>query len=325
VSTLVFPALIGVGFPKRTSMFKSRKQTNLSGKEVALADWQTGRDTWELGWDLLRTGTQAEFQALYAFHRMVKGGFDSWLYTDADDNAVLAQIIATGTGTTQSFPLQRTLSGLGYTSTDPVLAPNAVSAVYLNGIAMPPGGIGPPGLPSLSSIAGGSLAGTAYFVYTTFLTGAGETLPSAQNSIGPIGANQLLVVAAPSSPPPSALSWSVYVSNTAGGGGSFQTLQQAAIPLGSNWTEPTSGLVAGAAPPVVNGTGWSVTNWAAVGAGNAPGILSFNNGGGPGPGVVVTADFTYFWPCRFVADECQFEKFNATMYMVKKLAWMSIK
>jgi len=42
-------------------------------------------------------------------------------------------------------------------------------------------------------------------------------------------------------------------------------------------------------------------------------------------GVVITADLTYSYPCRFVEDQCQFERFTQGVYAVKKLTFMSVK
>lgn len=72
----------------------------------------------------------------------------------------------------------------------------------------------------------------------------------------------------------------------------------------------------------VNGTptgaytvnGWGTTN---------PGTINFSSP--PGNGLSVDATFTYYFPCSFVDDECEFEKFIGKRYRVKKLVFQSIK
>jgi len=150
MSTQQFPALIGLAWPvKRTQMWKTRKQGAISGKETAIADWQTPRWRWEVNFELLRQGAGlTEFATLAGFFGQMLGGFDSFLYTDADDNAVTGQSLGSGIGTLAAFPLLRSFGG----TTQPVLAPNAMSAVYLAGVSIPAAGIAAPGAPSLSQL-----------------------------------------------------------------------------------------------------------------------------------------------------------------------------
>jgi uncharacterized protein (TIGR02217 family) len=61
-------------------------------------------------------------------------------------------------------------------------------------------------------------------------------------------------------------------------------------------------------------TGWETTK---------PGILTFASP--PGAGVAVSADFMWFFPCRFVDDGLDFEKFMAGRFEIKALKMLSIK
>ncbi len=116
--------------------------------------------------------------------------------------------------------------------------------------------ISPPPAPVLSAIAGGAIAATTYFVEMTYVTGSGETVPSTEASLA-VAVNNVLQIAAPVSPPANAIGWNAYVSTTTG----TETLQNATpIALGAPWTEPTTGLVSGAALPTANTTGWEVFN-----------------------------------------------------------------
>lgn len=125
MSTTVLPSLPGLVFPwKRTPTFKTRTQTSVSGKEVRIADWSTPRYQWELSYSALRQGTIngsfTEFATFEGFFETLLGGFDSFLYVDPDDNAVITQAIGTGDGATKNFQMRRTFGGASMS----ILAPN---------------------------------------------------------------------------------------------------------------------------------------------------------------------------------------------------------
>ncbi|OYV52109.1 MAG: hypothetical protein B7X10_00255 [Burkholderiales bacterium 21-58-4] len=107
--------------------------------------------------------------------------------------------------------------------------------------------INAPAAPVLSSVSGGTLAGTTYYARVTYVTPVGETNAGAEASFA-VAANNLLNV---TSPPQvnAAYGWNVYVSTATG----TETKQNATpIALGAAWTEPTSGLISGAALPASN-------------------------------------------------------------------------
>ena len=107
-----------------------------------------------------------------------------------------------------------------------------------------------PAAPTLSSSSGGSLPATTYYARVTYLTTFGETPASAETSEA-VAANNVLVVDSPASATGTS-TYNVYVGTTSG----TETLQNASpISIGTNWTEPTSGLVNGVAYPA---TGYAV-------------------------------------------------------------------
>jgi hypothetical protein len=116
--------------------------------------------------------------------------------------------------------------------------------------------IAAPAAPSLSQVAGGALSATTLFAKTTLVSPSGETTASSETSLA-VSANNLLRIASPASAG-NATSWNAYVASTSGA----EVLQNAApIGLGTNWTEPTSGILTGApASPSANTTGWDVFN-----------------------------------------------------------------
>lgn len=108
-----------------------------------------------------------------------------------------------------------------------------------------------PAAPVVSQSAGGSLAARTYYLKTTYTQdGPAETDASPETSQA-IAANNLATV---QSPPQiaSAQAYNVYAATSTG---AEQLQTSTPIPLGTNWTEPTSGLVAGAAAPSSNTTG----------------------------------------------------------------------
>jgi hypothetical protein len=319
MSTAILPSLAGLAFPiTRTQQFDSTIQQNISGLEVRIANQTYPRWQWDATFNVLRSAAAlAEFQNLVGFIGQRLGSYDSFLYQDPNDNSVIGSALGTGTGLSAWFQLVRSLGGF----VEPILAPNAVSAVYLAGVSIPTAGYPAPGAPTLGSSSAGALGATTYFVKTTWKTNSGETLPGTEANLA-VAANKVLTVTQPSSPPAGAVSWGIYASNTVGGGSGAETLQ-ATVPIATTvWTEPTSGLVSGTSPPATNTTNWAFTPWGTSVA-PGPGYITF--GANVANGIAVTADFTYYWPCRFTEDKAAFELFLSQTYRVKKLSWISVK
>ena len=136
MSNTIFPALAGLGWTvKRTPLWKTRVQESISGKEVRIADWSFPRWQWQLAYEFLRgDASHAEFQSLAGFFNQRQGMFDSFLYQDADDNAVMGQQLGIGDGAATAFQLVRPLGGF----IEPIIAPNVVSSVYLAGVVQAP-------------------------------------------------------------------------------------------------------------------------------------------------------------------------------------------
>lgn len=65
--------------------------------------------------------------------------------------------------------------------------------------------------------------------------------------------------------------------------------------------------------------GVTTTDWHYTG----PGFVTF--GTAPASGVTITADMTYFWPVRFLADQYDFAKFMNRLWEQKKLDFISVK
>src|SRR5579875_1711002 len=76
-----------------------------------------------------------------------------------------------------------------------------------------------------------------------------------------------------------------------------------------------SGVYVGGVP--VPGSGFTVSRWGSA----SPGTITFTTA--PASGAVVSADFSYYFPCRFTADDLTFEKFMAQLYSAKKVGFVS--
>jgi hypothetical protein len=110
-----------------------------------------------------------------------------------------------------------------------------------------PADVSVPVAPVLGQIVSGSLAAQTYYVQTTYITAAGETLPSSVQSLAVL-ANNVLTVASP--PVLAGVSgWNVYVGTTPA---NLQKQNSALLGIGSGYVEPVSGLVAGEVPPAVS-------------------------------------------------------------------------
>lgn len=167
----------------------------------------------------------------------------------------------TWTGTSGTYTSGLSVGTGSTTITLPVTAPQTV---YIRNLA-PAGVSAPVSAPTLGQVAGGTNSQTTYYVKITYINLMGETTPSSESSLLVL-ANQVLTV---TSPPAlgSATSYNVYVSTTT----NTETLQNTSpIAIGTNWTEPTSGLVSGAALPGSNTTAAVVTvTWTKQGGSSA--------------------------------------------------------
>lgn len=71
----------------------------------------------------------------------------------------------------------------------------------------------------------------------------------------------------------------------------------------------------------VSASTYTVSGWGS----STPGLVTFGAGHAPGSGVPVTADFTYYFPVRFLMDAQDFDQFMSGLYEVKSLKFRSIK
>jgi len=111
MSNLIFPALPGVKMGvKRTPIHSTKVQTSGSGRE-ARASWQAApRYKYGLQFEFARsTSAYGEFQRLANFLSRHAGQYDTFLFQDPEDAAVIDHGCGVGNGVATAFQLQRTL------------------------------------------------------------------------------------------------------------------------------------------------------------------------------------------------------------------------
>ena len=186
--------------------------------------------------------------------------------------AASANLAVAQTG--QDFPTTAactlTLPSATHTGWNGTIYGNATGAVTVTT------GLTPTPAPTLSSVAGGLLAATTYYVRTSITSAEGQqTVPGTEGSIA-IAADNVPSVASPTTSLINA-TWSVFASTASG----TETLQASGIPIGTDWTMPVAGLVNGSAMPTTQGglivlpDGSTVTSYAlATAAGCGIGLVA---------------------------------------------------
>jgi len=141
---LVFPTLPGLAWSvTKSPTFQTRIQRAASGRELRALDYPYPLWQFTLVFDLLRDNPAAgydELRTLMGFFMLCQGAYGPFLFRDPSDERVAGQRIGVGNASTTVFQLQRamgtSLPGDGFQ--EPIVAPNVVSAVYLDGITQNP-------------------------------------------------------------------------------------------------------------------------------------------------------------------------------------------
>ena len=146
--TAIFPALPGLGWSvSKAPRFATRIQRAVNGRELRVLDQPNPIWTWTLTYTLLRDqwdtrgsgGPGAgydELRTLAGFFLQQQGAFQPFLFDDPSDDAITGQTIGTGDASASVFQLVRTMGGFA----EPITAPNALAAVYFNGVLQNPSG-----------------------------------------------------------------------------------------------------------------------------------------------------------------------------------------
>jgi len=170
----IFPSLPGLAWSvTKTPTFQTRIQRAVSGRELRALDYPYPLWQFTLVFDLLRDNPTAgydELRTLMGFFMLCQGSFGTFLFRDPSDHRVTSQQIGIGNASTTIFQLQRamgsTLPGGGFL--EPIVAPDVVSGLYLDGITQSPGSysVDPEtGLVTFSTAPGSGLIITADYSY----------------------------------------------------------------------------------------------------------------------------------------------------------------
>lgn len=131
MSNSVFPSFPGLTWnvvrrPKWSTVTKK----SVSGREFRAAQYSYPIWEYKLSFEVLRARSALpEMQQLAAFFNARQGSYDTWLYTDPDDNTVTTQLFGTGDGVTTQFQLVRAFGGY----TEPVFDVNGSPSIYKAG------------------------------------------------------------------------------------------------------------------------------------------------------------------------------------------------
>jgi uncharacterized protein (TIGR02217 family) len=141
----IFPSLPGLAWSvTKTPTFQTRIQRAVSGRELRALDYPYPLWQFTLVFDLLRDNPTAgydELRTLIGFFMLCQGAYGTFLFEDPSDYRVTGQQIGIGNASTTVFQLQRAMGAtlLGGGFLEPIVAPNVVNAVYLDGITQNPG------------------------------------------------------------------------------------------------------------------------------------------------------------------------------------------
>jgi hypothetical protein len=168
-----FPILAGQGWSvHKKPNWSTIVAPHVSGREVRYANYQYPIWDFELTFEGLTDLASppgaylglgaSSLQSLMGLFLQLQGQFGTFLYTDPTDDAVTAQAIATGDGSTETFTLARSLGGF----VEPVGWVTSVSNVYLNGVNQASGwSLTPPNILAFASAPGSGVAIAATFAY----------------------------------------------------------------------------------------------------------------------------------------------------------------
>lgn len=135
MSNAVFPVLPGLTWNRtKNPQFQNKTQVATSGKQTRVAYWSFPIWSFVLVYEFLRDQgpTYDELNTIRDFFLSRQGSYDSFLYTDPDDNAVTGVGFGTGDGSTKAFQLIRPIKTNGFA--EPIQNLNGAPSIYVNGV-----------------------------------------------------------------------------------------------------------------------------------------------------------------------------------------------
>lgn len=130
MSNAIFPSLPGLSWSVvKSPQWSTRSQKAISGRELRAAFYSSPLWTFKLSYEVLRAGAERELQQIVGFFNARQGMFDSFLYVDPTDNAVVAAPFGVGDGITTAFRLTRAIGAFS----EPVAAVQNGASIRVNG------------------------------------------------------------------------------------------------------------------------------------------------------------------------------------------------
>jgi uncharacterized protein (TIGR02217 family) len=132
MSNSVFPTLNGISIEAtRSPLWNTMKLETPSGREYRGTFQLYPRYRYTLVFNYLRdTSLAQDYRTLLGFFNSMRGGFDTFLFTDPDDNSATNQNFGTGDGSTKTFQLLRTLGNF----VEPVYDINGAPTIKVAGV-----------------------------------------------------------------------------------------------------------------------------------------------------------------------------------------------
>ena len=136
MSSNIFPTLPGLAWNVvLTPTFSTCVKRSVSGREVRAAFQAYPLWKLSLSYEFLRDGKSGvDLDTLIGFFLMLKGQWDSFLYTAPSDNSVTAMSFGSGNGSATQFQLTRALGAGGFSFTEPVQNLNGSPLIYKAGV-----------------------------------------------------------------------------------------------------------------------------------------------------------------------------------------------
>jgi uncharacterized protein (TIGR02217 family) len=137
VTVQVFPLLSGQGFwASKSPKWNTTVKSAASGRQIR--GTQQGQPIWQfkVGYEYIRdrSPSQMDLGTLFAFFNNCQGQLNDFYLLDPFDNAVTAQQIATGDGSTTNFQLTRSVgAGSPYPFVEPVYGAVTGLQAFVNG------------------------------------------------------------------------------------------------------------------------------------------------------------------------------------------------
>lgn len=359
VATAIFPTLIGLTFDvKKTPETNTAVREVTSGRETATSFMQYARWNFELTYDYLPDSqvwsSDPDARTLAGFFVDRNGRFEAWLFRDPDDYHVVGGTIATGDGVTLQWPFFAPIFGstaqpvgqVDFSQLAAFLPANVNTGT--NQITITAHGLtngqGPVFAASSATLPSGLAGDAPYWVIVVdsntiqLASSLPNALAATAVSLGSTGTGSLTLTkgfavyetVAETHSVPGTGPYTVTVSHAAAflsdGGVTIAgaaLLKVPSSPATGQYSEAagvyTFNSAQASASAVITYTYQATPSNVSI---TRPNQLVF--GVAPAAGTIITADFDYWFVCRFLEDKAEFNKFMFKLWEMQKLTFRSV-